>query len=82
MIAVNGASRSVIILTENNFNEGWLGLATKIKGFINGLNTQLEGERNYKEASHSNRWAQMEQEMQQEVNSFHAYKSKGGRTPT
>ncbi|WMV12004.1 hypothetical protein MTR67_005389 [Solanum verrucosum] len=41
LVLVNGASRSVIILPKNNFNEGWLGLATKIEGFINGLNTQL-----------------------------------------
>lgn len=91
MIAVNGASRSVIILPENNFNEGWLGLATKIEGFINGSNTQLalnaketiasrytEGEKNYKEAMLTNRWAQEEQEIQQEVNLFDACKSKGG----
>jgi len=52
MIAVNGSSRSVIILPENSLNEGLLGLATKIEGFINGPNTQLA--LNAKETIHSN----------------------------
>lgn len=90
MVAVNGASRSVIILPESNFNEGWLGIVTKIEGFITDSNTQLasntketitsrytEGERNYKEALHRNRWATKEQEIQQEVNSSQACTFKG-----
>lgn len=90
IIAVNGASRSVIILPENSFKEGWLGLATKIEGFINDPSTQLalnakgtiiikyiEEEKNYKEAIHRNRWAQKEQETQEKVNSLDACKFKG-----
>jgi len=31
---VNGQSRSVIIIPENTFNEGWGNLVTKVENFI------------------------------------------------
>lgn len=35
VIAATGASRAVIIVPENAFNEGWLTLVSKLESFVN-----------------------------------------------
>ncbi|KAH0712590.1 hypothetical protein KY289_008549 [Solanum tuberosum] len=71
VITVNGEERSVIILPENAFNEGWTNLLQKIEPFINdtkqvqklngntgGTSTKGDkGKGSYKDAIQRNRWS-------------------------
>lgn len=72
VITVNKEARSVIMLPENTFNEGWTGLISKINAFINkgtqtqkqmpivktgeDITTETRGGRSYKEVIHASKW--------------------------
>ncbi|KAG5606723.1 hypothetical protein H5410_028215 [Solanum commersonii] len=72
VISVNGHSRTIIIIPENTFNEGWGKIAGKIESFINlisrtkAVNTAaggfiskpFTGNGNYKGAVTNNKWIQ------------------------
>lgn len=71
VITVNGEERSMIILSENTFNEGWTNLLQKIEAFVNNIKqvqklngntrgTSTKGDKgkgSYKNAIHRNRWS-------------------------
>ncbi|KAG5598982.1 hypothetical protein H5410_030352 [Solanum commersonii] len=74
VITVNGQSRSVIIIPENTFNEGWGSLVTRVENFIErnvekkgefitkselNLNT-IAGKGDYKGALHNIKWSKRE----------------------